>query len=206
MEFGNGSDKTALIGESMSHKFYVFGAHSRAQTAAFYIQYLYPEASIEAYLVNNEESNAASINGVPVIRLEKNTKLHGEYPVFLGTRSVYHENLAKTAGEFGIQNIYPVTAQLDLKLRNAYLRKYFSSIGRAFAKIDDCSTLGEKTLGKLPEGKACVYVAKSVFDKPLQTETKLWDYEKVIQVGAALTDKRLEENGITDAAGENISD
>ena len=130
MEFGNGSDKTALIGESMSHKFYVFGAHSRAQTAAFYIQYLYPEASIEAYLVNNEEPNAVSINGVPVIRLEKNTKLHGEYPVFLGTRSVYHENLAKTAGEFGIRNIYPVTAQLDLKLRNAYLRKYFSSIGQ----------------------------------------------------------------------------
>lgn len=190
----------------MEHKFYVFGAHSRAQTVAVYIQYLYPQALIEAYLVNNEEENPKDIDGVPVIFLEKNTKLHGEYPVFLGTRSVFHESLAKTAEEFGIQNIYPVTFELDLKLRNAYLRKYFASIGRAYVKIDDDHRLGEKICEKPSEIEARIYVAKSIFDKPLQKEAKLADYEKIIQVGAALTKERLEENGIIDCTGENISD
>ncbi len=190
----------------MNHKFYVFGAHSRAQTVAVYIQYLYPEASIEAYLVNNDEKNAGCINGVPVIQIDKDTKLHGGYPVFLGTRSVYHENLEKIARGLGIQKIYPVTADLDLKLRNAYLQKYFTSIGKSFAKINDIHTLGEKSDREIFETKACVYVAKSVYDKPLQKEAKPADYEKIIQVGAALTNERLEENGIIDSAGQNISD
>ncbi len=189
----------------MDNKFYVFGAHSRAQTVAVYIQYLYPETSIEAYLVNNDEKNAAHINGVPVILLDKNTKLHCEYPVFLGTRSIYHENLAKTARNFGIQKIYPVTVDMDLKLRNAYLQKYFSSIGRKFAKINDADSLGKKNEREVPEIQACVYVAKSIFDKPLQKETELAGYEKIIQVGAALTQERLEESGIIDFTGENIS-
>lgn len=190
----------------MDHKFYVFGAHSRAQTVAVYIQYLYPETSVEAYLVNNEEQNAAHINGVPVIQIDKNTILNCEYPVFLGTRSIYHETLQKAVRELGMQKIYPVTADLDLKLRNAYLQKYFSSIDRSFAKIDDTHTLGEKSDREVFEITACVYVAKSVFDKPLQKEVKLADYEKIIQVGAALTKERLEENGIIDSEGENISD
>lgn len=190
----------------MSHKFYVFGAHSRAQTVAVYLQYLYPEASIEAYLVNNEEQNADCINGVPVIQIAKDTKLHGEYPVFLGTRSIYHETLEHAVRELGIQKIYPVTADLDLKLRNAYLRKYFASIGRSFAKIDDTNTLGNRSDKEISETTACVYVAKSVFDKPLQKEAKPADYEKIIQVGAALTKERLEEKGILDSEGENISD
>ena len=190
----------------MNHKFYVFGAHSRAQTVAVYIQYLYPEASIEAYLVNNDEKNPGCINGVPVIQIDKDTELHGEYPVFLGTRSVYHENLEKTARELGIQEIYPVTADLDLKLRNAYLQKYFAAIGRNFAKINDTDTLGKRSDKEISEAETCVYVAKSIFDKPLQKEAEPADYEKIIQVGAALTKERLEENGIIDSEGENISD
>lgn len=190
----------------MENKFYVFGAHSRARTAAVYIQYLYPNMKLEAYLVNNEEPNADRIDGIPVLQIDENTKLDCDYPVFLGTRSVYHKELESVVRELGIKTVYPVTVDLDLKLRNAYLEKYFSSIGRNFAKINDIATLGERADREFSEMQACVYVAKSIFDKPLQKKAELADYEKIIQVGAALTKERLEENGIVDSIGENISD
>ncbi len=54
--------------------------------------------------------------------------------------------------------------------------------------------------------KATVYVAVSVFDKPLCQDCPLEPYEKVVQAGAALTDKRILGEILTDNVGENISD
>lgn len=190
----------------MKQKFYVFGAHSRAQTVAFYIQYLYPDVRVEAYLVNNDEQNPDRINGVPVIKLEQDTNLHCDYPVILGTRSIYHNAIGQTLQNLGMQNIYPVTVELDLKLRNAYLQKYFSGIGRHFAKINDKDSLGGLSCWENGEIQACIYVAKSVVDKPLQKEISFTEDEKIIQVGAVLTEERLEEHGIIDSAGDNILD
>lgn len=188
------------------YKYYIFGAHSRAQTAAVYIQYLYPDAVLEAYLVNNNEQNEEEIKGVPVIRLNRSKELHCDYPVVLGTRSSYHAVIKQELQDLGMQRIYPMDVELDLKLRNAYLRRYFSSVGRQFAKICDINTLGKSSDQDASKTHTCIYVAKSVFDKPLQQELRLANYEKIIQVGAALTEKRLEDHGIIDSAGQNISD
>lgn len=187
------------------NKFYVIGAHSRAQTLEAYLSHLYPEASIEAYLVNDKEKNADRIRGVPVIRIDEETRLNCDYPVFIGTRSVHHKKLTQAAKELGMRKIYPVTVELDRKLRNAYLQKYFSEINREFPKIDREETLGEMSGSVSPEMQACVYVAQSVYDQKLKTELAFADYEKTIQVGAALTERRLKEGGIIDSVGENIS-
>lgn len=53
---------------------------------------------------------------------------------------------------------------------------------------------------------ARIYVAQSIFDRPLKREYRLSDDEAIIQVGAALTDKRICEDVITDCEGDNISD
>lgn len=182
--------------------FYVIGAHSRARTLAAYILYLYPETRVCAYLVNNEEKNPGRIDGIPVIKLNRETKLNGNYPVFIGTRSVYHEELETAARKLGLVQIYPVTPDLDSKLRNAYLRKYFAETGVEFVKIEDVQ-LKENIRGN--SSNACVYTVKSIFDKPLLKPMDLAWYERLIQAGAALTEERLEENGVTDAQGENIS-
>ncbi len=52
---------------------------------------------------------------------------------------------------------------------------------------------------------AKIYVASSVNDKPLQDNYKLTEDEIVLQVGAALTDRRISPNVIVDCVGENIS-
>jgi len=182
----------------MEERIYIFGAHSRAQTLAAYLRYLYPDTMVEGYLYDNDEVNPEMVGGVPVIKLGRAAGLHTDYPVYIGTRGMYHLEISKSLAGVGFRKIVPVTAELDLQLRNAYLEKYFPSVGREFLKIDH---LGKTRVGM----NIAVYVAVSAFDKPLQQEYRLAAYEKAIQAGAALTDKRLWEGILTDDTGDNIS-
>lgn len=190
----------------MRKKLYIFGAHSRARTLAVYLKYLYAEILVEAFLYDNGEPNPVKIEEIPVIRLEWTPSddliLHRDYPVFLGTRGIYHEDLIRKLKGLGFQEIYPVTVKLDLKLRNAYLKKYFAEVGREFVKIDDLP----KVHGSASAASAAVYVVSSAFDRPLQEAYEYAPYEVVIQAGAALTPKRLTKDGLADNMGENISE
>lgn len=49
-----------------------------------------------------------------------------------------------------------------------------------------------------------IYVVKSIYDKKIENDLPLRSYEKEIQVGAALTDKKICD--LQDDKGENISD
>ena len=187
------------------NKIYIVGAHSRGRTAAYYLSYLNPNLQVEAYLYDNDEINEMSIDGVPVIHFDENTKLHTDYPVYIGTRGVFHPTIMEKLQKIGMKDIRPITVDLDLQMRNAYLKKYYESIGRKFVKIDELSKKNVedeefKTL------QTCVYVAKSVFDKPLKDAYELEDYEREIQVGAALTTERLSKDILVDNIGENISE
>ncbi len=176
----------------MGKRIYIFGAHSRAQTLGVYLRYLYPDIEISAYLYDNEETNPKVIEGIPVIFVGSETELNPDYPVYLGTRGIYHSELTKRLRGFGMKMIIPVTPELDMELRNQYLTGYFLKTGREFRKLEG---LGPS---------ACIYVVKSVFDKPLKEACSLREFEKEIQVGASLTDRRICE--VTDHEGENISD
>ncbi len=175
----------------MSIKIYIVGAHSRSKTLGIYLTKLNPNMHIEAYLVDNDEKNESSINGVSVLYFNEDTKLNTSYPVYLGTRGIYHATLIEKLSKMGMKKIIPVTPELDMELRNKYLEIYFAEQGKVFQKLD-----------KLTE-QIRIYVVKSVFDKPLQQPYTLFAFEKEIQVGAALTEQRICE--LTDDIGENIS-
>ncbi len=175
----------------MERNIYIVGAHSRARTLGVYLTKIYPDMKIEAYLYDNDESNAADIEGVPVVRFDQDTSLHTQYPVYLGTRGVYHPVLTEKLKQMGMEKIIPVTPQLDMELRNRFLTLYFAEMGRSYDKFDDISE------------SACIYVVRSVLDKPLQGEYQLSVFQKEIQVGAALTEDRI--CSLTDDTGENIS-
>lgn len=57
----------------------------------------------------------------------------------------------------------------------------------------------------MQEKTAGIYVAGSAFDKPLQEPYELTRDERMLQVGAALTQDRLFKGVLTDCEGENIS-
>lgn len=181
----------------MAERIYIFGAHSRAQTLAVYLQTLYPGVVVESYLYNNEEPNPQKVGEVPVRRLDAG-EVNTKYPIYIGTRGIYHEKIMKELRALGFDNIRPVSIDLDTRLRNAYMEKHFADTGREFLKIENLKPMENGTT-------AVIYVAKSIYDALLKQPYKAQPYEKLIQVGAALTEKRLPDCTVTDDTGDNIS-
>ncbi|MDE7431628.1 MAG: DUF4422 domain-containing protein [Lachnospiraceae bacterium] len=176
----------------MEQNIYIFGAHSRARTLGVYLTKIYPNIRIKAYLYDNDEPNADSIEGIPVICLTEDMTLEVDCPVYLGTKGVYHSALTEKLQRIGVKEIIPVTPQLDLDLRNRFLPIYYAEMGRSYDKLDSISE------------SVCIYVVRSVFDKPLQHVPSLAVFRKEIQAGASLTEDRI--CGLTDDTGENISE
>ena len=211
----------------MKKKIYIFGAHSRAQTLATYMCYLDKDIHIEAYFYDNDEKNPERIGEVPVFRLNDTNiqalNLSLDYPVYLGTRGVFHEKITEVLKKIGFKQIKPVTVEMDLTLRNQYLEKYYTSVGREFMKLDKLKGLPSSTsanasllnsglttinAGLTNEISVSVYVVKSPFDKPLQQEYPLASYEKQIYAGAVFAENSpdlLPENALRDDIGDNIS-
>ena len=57
----------------------------------------------------------------------------------------------------------------------------------------------------MTEKTAGIYVASSIYDKPLQDSYTFIKEEIVLQVGAALTAKRISPKAVADCEGESIS-
>lgn len=58
----------------------------------------------------------------------------------------------------------------------------------------------------MKEKTARIYVASSVFDKPLQERYTFAGKERILQVGAALTGERISAEALLDCVGDNISE
>ncbi len=121
-------------------KVYIAGAHSRGRTLRVYLEYLYPDVEVEAFLVDNMSENTETADGLPVLLIGQG--LHTEYPVYLGMQGVNHEKVSNELRNAGIEEIIPVTVELDMRLRNAYVRRYEEDKGRTFCIIDEL-TVGE---------------------------------------------------------------
>ena len=200
----------------MKNKIYIFGAHSRAQTLAAYLCFLDEDIHIEAYFYDNDEKNPENIGEIPVFKVNGTMDINAlnlslDYPVYIGTRGIFHKKITEMLTEIGFKVIYPVTVEMDLMLRNQYLEKYYSSIGREFIKLDKLQEFpvsAFKDSEMINKISASVYTVKSPFDRPLQQEYSLASYEKEIYAGAVFAEKffhLLPEDSLRDDAGDNIS-
>lgn len=187
-------------------KIYIVGAHSRGQTLAHYLQYLDPKIQIEAFLYDNDEVNLPKINNSPVTKFNENTVLNKEYPVYLGTRGVFHQKLKKKLKFMGMKYIIPVDVNFDLDLRNKYFQKFFAEQERPFLKMNEMKIPSQLENHNERKIEAQIYVANSANDKPLKEAYELAKYECILQVGAALSDIRIGKDVLLDNTGENISD
>lgn len=201
-----------------TNKIYIFGAASRAKTIKGYMNMLFSGLEIVGYLVDDEEENDSQIAGAPVIHLgraseEEMASLQTKAPVIIATKGIFHERIEALLVSLGFECIIPVSVDVDNCLRNAYVRKAFAKEGREFVKLEDlvskrsehavANHIFQSGIGEKPN--ACIYMAKSIYDKELETPYTIPPYEKAIQVGAALTDQWLGDDILTDDTGENIS-
>jgi hypothetical protein len=188
----------------LNKKIYIAGAHSRAITTGYYLKYLDPSTEIIAYLYDNDEDNPTAVDGVPVLKITTESKLDIDVPVYLGMRGVNQEHITKTLQACGMKHIIPVDVKLDMDLRNRYLTKYFAENNRKYDKIYNYNTDEDSSMSDNTK-QTTIYVANSAFDKALNTPYKFNEDEKIIQVGAALTDERIAAS-FFDNVGENISE
>ena len=191
------------MSENSIKKYYIFGAHSRGQTAAVYLNKIYPQWKLLGYLVDNDEDNPEYIEGAPVIKITGNVSFDTDARVYIATRSVSHEHIVAALKEIGFEDIVPVDVALDNELRNEFVREYFKEGNRSFTKIEELITDDNKADGWYD--KAAVYVVKSAVDSALEKTVDLAEYEKYIQAGRALAEVALEGCGVFDNTGENVS-
>lgn len=187
-----------------SKKVYIAGAQSRAKTLKGYLNMLYPEMEISAFLVDCLEENDISINHIPVLKRGEDLIVETSCPVFIATKGIYHERITEELQKIGFQSIIAINVEVDNFFRNAYVRKYYELHNMEFVKLDELSD-SNNGKNKSKDMNAVIYVAKSIYDRPLQSTYTAPDYEKCIQVGAALTEERLDNVEFIDSIGENIS-
>lgn len=191
-----------ILGERKNN-IYIVGAHSRGRTFCEYMTRLYPETTVESYLVDDITENQAEIDGIPVNEIGGDFRLNADYPVYIATRGVYHAKITDKLRALGMNCIYPVDVALDTRLRNEYVRKVYEDNKKEFCILDECG-LNECDLKE--DINTCIYVVKSAMDKKLQTNYVLLPEEQIIQAGAALTEKRLENAVCYDNVGDSISE
>lgn len=180
---------------------YIFGANSRSQTLGIYLKKLTPGLKVIAYLIDNDENNPCAVDGVPVLHLQNDPKLDTDRKVYLGTRTIYHKEIAERLKRLGFEKIIFNTPALDMELRNKYLKLHYSELGRSFDKLENI--IGGDSRLYYPDNSR-IYVIRSVSDVPLKEKWEMKPWGRILQAGAALTDISLSE--LKDNVGENISD
>ena len=191
----------------MSISVYIAGASSRARTTKEYLEKLNPKLNILAFLVSPEMSdNPSKVDGLSVLTISAESKIDISARVYLGTRGDNHFKLTKELVEIGfsVGNIIPVTPELDMELRNEYVKKEFNNIGRAFVKLDDY--LGGRYIEKEEQISSHLYVVKTVFDHVFEKNVDLKRYEYILQAGTGMADSKLPDASYYDDQGDNISD
>ncbi len=212
------------------NKYYIFGAHSRAQTFAEYMRKLEPERKLAAFLFDNDEENPTEIDGLPVLDLRKKVERDGRadgngsvlgrdtlsdslsipaldtsLPVYLACRSVHYASITEHLKRLGFSEIIPVTPEMDREQRNQYVAEVFRENGRSFRRLASERVLIYEDSQKKGSDRVAIYVANSAVDQPLQQEVPLRPEEQLIQVGRSLTDRDLPQCSVRDDFGENIS-
>lgn len=188
------------------NKIYIFGAQSRAKTLTGYLHYLFSNICIEAYLVDDISQNENSIDGVPVWGVDDENAWNFENPVLIATKGVYHQEIIKKLDELGFHNIIPITVDADNWLKNSYVSMLFDKQKIPFVKIEQLQDKYLSSEDNFDKQHFMIYMAKSIYDRPLQCQYVLPDYECAIQVGAALTKDRLDTEILVDCEGDNISE
>ena len=85
------------------NKIYISGASSRARTTKAYLEYLYPDAKVQAFLVSPEmDDNPTVQDGIPVLAIGNG--LDVQCKVYLGTRGVNHQKLTSELVAAGLND------------------------------------------------------------------------------------------------------
>lgn len=167
----------------------IFGARSVALGACKAIQKLYPEYSVECFIVTDKKSNPNTLAGFPVVSLDEFSDKEAQ--IIIATPENLHREISKSLDEHGFNRYISLDSRKESKL----MMQYFAASG-LFPTLDDYPVGSLKaTVG--------VYMAKFHKDQPLRQLFSIPEWVIPIQVGAELTEQRVCER--LDNEGDHIS-
>ena len=171
---------------------YVYGA----QTIAYGIARALERRGkkIAGYVVTAMESNPSNLEGKKVIPI---AELQGGL-IYVAVPEYLHGEITAILRSKGFTDYICVDAELEYRL----MKSYYQAEGR-LGFISEDKEPAERYFGSQPEDFS-VYVAKSIHDKPLQSQVSFPAGCVTVQAGTALGE--FMETDFHDNGGENISD
>lgn len=176
----------------------LYGQEDYAARVRKYLELLYPDISIREIVFALEKDQPDGTEFDFDSRAAELDSIDRKVTVFAAFSLKYIDTVKDMLREKGFKDIICYSPRIDNWLKTRYFRRYYRGKGQEFLVLSD--------MEDEHEAKDCsvkVYMAEGVFDKPLREKPKLSDHIVPIQVGAALTDKRIAD--VADDMGENIS-
>lgn len=169
----------------------IFGQQDYAERLRNYFEMISPQDKIKMFSFPITMQNPTEFSfdfsryDTELLNTEKGERIIASF----GAK--YQDDAVEHLKRLGFSNVQLFDANVDNELKKAYFKKKFVTEHREFSLIDE-----EKSI--------LVYMAKSIVDKPLKNYPKTLSSHIIpIQVGAALTDKKIAD--VADNTGDNIS-
>ena len=192
------TDLAEAANEIAVKPYYIFGAHSRAQTTATYIRKLHPDWGLLGFLFDDDERNPDCILGHPVLDLRADCELDTSARVYLGIRGVGFAHATEALQAAGFTDIVPVDVELDRNLRMQYMKLAFAEQEREFALLENLPAYGTGV-------NAQIGIAHALGDGALKNTPGLKPEETYVQAGTSLDGEQAADCRFYDNDGENIS-
>ena len=200
--FGDVVEKSGLA-RAISHlggnDILLYGQGDYAARMESYLGELFPQVSLKKVILplDTDQPDRTAFDFQLVE--EKLTAYDKSMPVVAAFSAKYRDEVLAQLDSIGFAKVIYYDSKLDNLLKTEFFRQYFRKMGKTFLLLKEM--LPEHDV--LPRSLA-IYMAVCASDKPLSEPPKPSRFVMPIQVGAALTDKRIA--AVTDNEGDNISD
>ena len=195
----------------------IFGARLVAVEAAICLMGKPYDLNISYFLVSGTGENPTEVLGKPVISLEQAREiLPKNVLIIIAVMEKHLKSIVENLHQSGFLNLLPLTFESDLwsDIRGNYFMEYCQENQKEYWKLEEVLERqikeaenwdGNRGLtGDNRNQGVCIYTAKCHVDRELKEDLHRYSWEIPIQVGAALTGKRICE--VRDNTGDHISE
>lgn len=182
----------------------IYGARTVAYEVANCLMGEPYKLHIDCFLVSDMKGNPKEVLGIPV-RDIANGKQYKDAIVLVAVMEKFLEDILENLNNNGFSNVIPCTFESDLwsLLRGNFYQALCEKEGKIYWTLEEALQTNNERFAAACSKTVSIYTAKCHVDRVLTEDTSRYFWEKDIQVGADLTEKRV--CAICDNTGENIS-
>ena len=184
---------------------YIYGAGDVAREVYFCLSNKPYSIKVDSFLVSEvNDRTADNIEGIPVVSYD-NGAIDKRGIVVISVLEKYRDEICELLDRNEMHNRILMTFESDLwSVTRSRSFEYYCSKNRYPFIFDVESRVDDKREKLSSVMDCCVYVTRSMKDRPLASKFALREWEKEVYAGAALSDNVID--GIRDDEGENISE